>query len=210
MKIVVFKDNIYEENAYLIKDLDVTIIDPGFNFVVINNYLKENELPLNKILLTHGHIDHIGELDLFVNEYPDVKIYISEKDYPMLYDRSLNASKLMGERKNLKDIDNNVIIVHDKENIGGFNFYLTPGHTKGSGVYLYKEYLFTGDTLFRGTVGRTDLEGGKESDLIHSLKMIMESFSKKTIILPGHYSKTTLLDEIKNNQYLKLIKGDKK
>ena len=140
----------------------------------------------------------------------EVAVAVDKFLYLGVYPASLNASKLMGERKNLKDIDNNVIIVHDKENIGGFNFYLTPGHTKGSGVYLYKEYLFTGDTLFRGTVGRTDLEGGKESDLIHSLKMIMESFSKKTIILPGHYSKTILLDEIKNNQYLKLIKGDKK
>ncbi len=207
MKILVFKDNIYDENAYLVKDLDVTIIDPGFNFKIIDQYLKENNLSLNKILLTHGHIDHIGELDLFVKEYPDVKIYISEKDYPLLYDRKSNASLIMDERKSLKHIDNNVNIVHDRENIGGFIFYSTPGHTKGSGIYLYKEYLFTGDTLFKGTVGRTDLEGGRESDLMHSLKMIKESFSKKTIILPGHYAKTTLSDEIKNNAYLK---GDKK
>ena len=203
MKILVFKDNIYDENAYLIKDLDVTLIDPGFNFDIINKYLKDNELSLNKILLTHGHIDHIGELDLFVKEYKDVKVYISEKDYPLLYDKELNASKLMNERKSLKHIDNNVTIVHDKENIDGFTFYLTPGHTKGSGVYSYKEYLFTGDTLFKGSIGRTDLEGGKESDLMHSLKMIKESFSKKTIILPGHYAKTTLLDEINSNPYLK-------
>ena len=159
MKILVFKDNNYDENAYLVKDLDVTIIDPGFNFKIIDQYLKENNLSLNKILLTHGHIDHIGEIDLFVKEYPDVKIYISEKDYPLLYDRKSNASLEMDERKTLKHIDNNVNIVHDRENIGGFIFYSTPGHTKGSGIYLYKEYLFTGDTLFKGTVGRTDLEG---------------------------------------------------
>ena len=205
MKILVFKDNIYEENAYLIKDKDVTVIDPGFNFEIINNYLKENELALNKILLTHGHIDHIGEVDLFVKEYKDVKVYISEADKSALYDGDLNASSCMNERKTLKNIDNNLTLVHDKENIDGFIFYLTPGHTKGSGVYLYKGYLFTGDTLFKNSIGRTDLEGGRESDMYRSLLFLTKSFSKKTIILPGHYQKSSIGEEIKNNDYLKKV-----
>jgi len=207
MKLLVISDNIYEENSYLVViDKLLTIIDPGYNFNKIDSYIIENNLKVSKILLTHGHFDHVGETEKILKKYGNLPIYISELDIPLLFDTKKNLS----ESKNvvLKESDD-IRAVKDKDEVDGFIFYHTPGHTIGSSVIEYKNFLFTGDTLFKGSIGRTDLPTGKMSDLNRSLKMIMTSFSKSTIILPGHYSKTTLEDEIKNNQFLKQIKKEK-
>ena len=207
MKILTFRGNGFEENAYLIKNADIVdLIDPGFNFSDIDKYLKDNNLSLRYILLTHGHIDHIGELAEFIREYKDIKIFISTEDYPLLFDKTLNASDYFEiNKKELKKLDN-IHQVKDQEKIDEYIFHKTPGHTIGSMVIEYKGYLFTGDTLFKGTVGRTDLPTGSLSDLNHSLKYIASHFSKQTIILPGHYATTTLKDELKDNIYMRRMK----
>ncbi len=208
MRIVSFKANEYDENAYLIKDKDnVYIIDPGFNFEDIKNFLLENNLTPSKIFLTHAHIDHTGDLYKFLSLNKDIKIYISEKDYSLLYDNDGNAINALSLKERFKKV-NNISYLYDKDNIDSFIFHSTPGHTKGSMCIEYKEFLFTGDTLFKNSIGRTDLPTGSMSDMNYSLKYIMNSFKKETIILPGHYSKTTLKDEIKNNYYLKILKRD--
>ena len=203
MRIVTFKDSIYEENAYLIKDKDnVYIIDPGFNYDEIKKYLQENNLSINKIFLTHGHIDHTGNIKKYLELNSNIEIYISAQDYSIMFDSEANASNILLIKDKHKKIDN-IKFLYDNDSIDEFKFHLTPGHTKGSMIIEYKEYLFTGDTLFKDTIGRTDLPTGSMSDMDHSLKYIMSSFPKKTIILPGHYYKTTLEDEIKNNYYLR-------
>lgn len=209
MKILSFQTNSYDENAYLVvRSDDVTIIDPGFNFDSIDKYLTENNLKISRVLLTHGHADHIGELAKFMKKY-DFKTYINELDVPFLSDEELNCSKGLGIKVSIKNLVN-VFPVNDKDEIDGFIFYHSPGHTQGSSLIQIKDILFTGDTLFQGSIGRTDLPTGSLSALNQTLKMIVASFSKKTIILPGHYRKTTLKDEIQNNPYLKRIKKDGK
>ncbi|MCR5741730.1 MAG: MBL fold metallo-hydrolase [Gammaproteobacteria bacterium] len=203
MKIILFKHNEFEENAYLIKEEDkVTIIDPGFNYAEINDYLQKESLVIKNILLTHGHIDHIGELELFLKDNKDINVYISEKDYPFLFDSYLNASDYFRlSKKNMKEYSN-IYKVSEGFKVDGFEFYETPGHTVGSMVIKYNNYLFTGDTLFRGTIGRTDLPTGSMADMNYSLKKIADSFSKSIIILPGHYNKSTLKDELETNPLL--------
>jgi len=206
MKILLITDDIYEENCYVVIDEnDCTLIDPGFNFDKINNLIKSNKYNLSTIILTHGHIDHLGDLDKISKEYPNACIYIHELDLNMLFDVSLNASKLFGMPKAYpKTI--NVKTVKDQDRINKFKVYHVPGHTKGS-IVLYLDYsngmLFTGDTLFKNSVGRTDLPTGSMIEIEKSLEKIIKSFSKSINILPGHYSKTTLKDELKNNPYLK-------
>ena len=206
MRILVFSGNIYEENAYLIKrEDDVTLIDPGFNFDAISSFLKENSLSPGRILLTHGHIDHFGETDKFYKEFGPIPTYIHEVDVPLLTDPLLNCADSMSKDiKILKGIKN-VNPVEDGSEISEFIFHLTPGHTKGSTVIEFKEMLFTGDTLFKGSVGRTDLPTGSLNEMNHSLKYLSTSFSKATVILPGHFEKTDLKNELKNNRFLQGI-----
>ena len=210
MKVYCLSDNEMDENTYIVKRADdITIIDPGFNYSLIDKYLKENELKPTRILLTHGHIDHFCDTDKIYKNFGDIPLYISKFDYNFLFDESINCAKDLGLKGILKE-KKNVIKVDDKDNIDGFIFHLTPGHTPGSACIEIENLLFTGDTLFRGTIGRSDLPLGSMSQLNESIKYIATSFSKNTIILPGHYSKSTLIDELKNNPYLKDIKKEKK
>lgn len=201
MRLKIFNNNIFDENAYLVTFKDYSIlIDPGFNFDDISLYIKEHNLNLTKILLTHGHIDHLGDLDKFVGEYKDLKVYIHEDDAEMLKDSKKNASYDFGIAKTY-DIKN-LVLTHDKDEIDNITFIHTKGHSKGSQIIKIENCLFTGDTLFNGSIGRTDLYGGSSIDIYKSLDMLISKFSNSLIIYPGHYQKSTLKEEILNNPFL--------
>ncbi len=203
MKIYCLSNNIVDENAYIvIRNKDVSIIDPGFNYELISKFLNQNELMPSRILLTHGHFDHFRDLDKLYKAYGSIKTYIHEDDYKCLKDPDLNQSIGLGAKATLKDI-RNVFKVKNKDNVDGFIYHHTPGHTKGSSVIEIGNFIFTGDTLFKGTIGRCDLPGGSMNDMNNSLSYIVSSFSKRKVILPGHYSKSTIKDELSNNQFLK-------
>ena len=203
MKILRLSNNVFEENCYLVVEKDeITIIDPGFNYVKIKEYITSNNLLLKRVFLTHGHIDHIADIDKISKDYPNVPIYINEQDIPFLYDSTLNVSKQSGMAKTYSD-NMNIIPIFNETTIDGYRIYLTPGHTKGCILIEKGDYLFTGDTLFKGTIGRTDLPTGDIKEMEYSLKLISTSFSKDKKILPGHYDYSTLKDELKNNPYLK-------
>ncbi len=203
MKILRLSNNYYEENCYIVVDKDdVTIIDPGFNYDKIVEYLTANNLSVTRILLTHGHIDHIGDIDKLNKKYPNCPIYLNDHDIPFLYDATLNVSKMNGKPKIYKE-DLNIIPVFKEIVIGDYKMYPTPGHTIGSMIIEKNDFLFTGDTLFKGTVGRTDLPTGNINDLNTSLLFISKSFSKEKKILPGHYDYSTIKEELKNNPYLR-------
>jgi len=208
VRVICISANEFEENAYLvIRGDNVVIIDPGFNAEKIEYYLDNNGLKPHEILLTHGHIDHFGETDKLIDKYGPLNVYIGEMDVPLLTNKDLNCArtfKMNGILKNIK----NVIPVENNEEIDGFTFHATPGHTQGSMVISISELLFTGDTLFAGSVGRTDLPTGSLSAMNRSLRFIVTSFSKATTIFPGHYSKTTLKNEIEKNQFIKQLKKE--
>ena len=203
MRILRLTDSIFEENAYIVlRDDDVTIIDPGFGYKKLVEYFDKNDLTPSRIFLTHGHIDHIHDLDKLIKKYPNVPIYIHDLDSDFLFDESLNCSAHFGEAK-VFPTSLDINIIKDKQvSIDGFTIYHTPGHTRGSVVIRIHDTLFTGDTLFKGSVGRIDLPTGNDAKLKESLEYIKKSFPKNIKIYPGHFDMTTLDAEIKQNPYL--------
>ena len=198
MKIIKLELGTLKSNCYLIiNNNSCLIIDPGSEANKIINEIKDYQVVA--IVLTHGHFDHIGAVNELVKLY-NCPIYISEKDEILLRNPHYNYSY-----PNSIIIDKPVEIIKDNIlQIDSYNFdvYYTPGHTAGSICLRYYNYLFTGDTLFKEDVGRTDLHFGSEFDLSQSLKLFQQ-LPKKLTILPGHGPNSTLKDELLSNPYLR-------
>ena len=170
---------------------DRVVIDPGGQADKLKAALKGCRV--EAILLTHGHFDHIGAVDDLCDE--NTKVYIHEKDLPLLTDSALNAAAFMGM---------DVTVRHpaiglkegDAVTAAGLTFTClhTPGHTPGGACWLLGEDLFTGDTLFQHSYGRTDLYGGDFSTLMVSLMRLLKMEGDLNIH-PGHEGDTTLKAE---------------
>lgn len=196
-------------NCYVVYDtnnFEAFLIDPGDSYKKINHFLKDNELILKGIFLTHGHIDHIGATHSFLVDNPNLPVYIHEEDAIFLSSPEMNLSSSFGlERYILKP--NVLIKLKNNEEIAIANTTVKcchfPGHTPGSCMYfLEKEsVIFSGDVLFSKSIGRFDLPYGNRVDTINSLRKIKE-IEKDYIIYPGHEEKTSLHDEQTNNPYL--------
>ena len=187
-------------NCYLLNDgREAAVIDPGAECETIIKYLADNGLTLSKILLTHGHFDHIGALcDLA--EKTGAKVYVHSGDSKMLTDNGANLSFLMGDR--IKPYEADVLLDDVKEIPLGstaIKVFHTPGHSAGSVSYLWGDNLFCGDLLFNGSIGRYDF-GDLETEL-RSIKFLMDNFDEETKVYPGHGEATTIGFEKKNNPY---------
>ncbi len=168
--------------------------------------VKKLERELNKkvtaILLTHGHIDHIHDLQYFKRD--GVKIIIHERDADKLY-----TDKHLGDRFNMHipPVEPDILIDDYTESynheLRDIEIFLAPGHTPGSVCYVIHGMLFSGDTLFRGCIGRTDLGDGTEVNMVQTLKRLKKQFPKETLVYPGHGLETTLEYEYKFNPYLR-------
>ncbi len=201
--------NEYTENTYILNEkLEAYIIDPGAHFKEIDAYIKENNYIVKGILLTHGHFDHLYTLNETQNAYNcPVYIYHNERDF--LFDPTLNLSSTLNSPIIFNNKD--MVITLDESSklpIGREEITLlhTPGHTRGGVCYKYKRFLFTGDTLFKGTIGRSDLPTSNKRQLMDSLKNIVKKFRDNTIVYPGHGSFTTILNEKHDNHFLRLLK----
>ncbi len=161
---------------------DCLVIDPGSEPETIRRACGGKKIAA--ILLTHGHFDHIGGVDALRGE--DVPVMIHEKDAPLLASPELNASWMIGRSITARPAQR---LLHDGEevDVAGIPLHVihTPGHTEGSVCYQTGSHLFTGDTLFHGGYGRTDLPGGDEQAMTASLKKIAPIAAKCTIY-PGH------------------------
>ena len=168
------------------------VIDPGDEGKRIRALLDSLSLSPGAVLLTHGHFDHTGGLDAFL----DTPRYLHEEDLPMLNDPRLNASFLAGDERPRPE-DALPVREGDMLHLCGLNVSVlhTPGHTRGSVCYSVEDQaLFTGDTLFRGSWGRTDLYGGDSTQMAQSLRRLL-TFSRDLPVYPGHGPKTTLFSE---------------
>lgn len=199
-------DLIANTHLLYLDEHDVIAFDLGQTSETFVEYLKKHDLHLLAVFLTHGHFDHIQGLD-YIND--DVPIYISDIDYPLLTDEYKNCSI---EFQKIIHIKHEVIPLSDQEEIkihaANIKIIFTPFHTAGSAVYLVNEkFLVTGDTLFKGVIGRSDLPTStprKEEDSLRRIKKIYEQYGDMPVF-PGHGENTTLKREVEKNFYLRNI-----
>ena len=177
------------------------VIDPA-DAALIENEMRSLGVTVSHILVTHGHFDHIFGLAKLKEDNPDARISVHEDDAPMLYDLKKNFSrKLLPAQPDVFVSDGDVI------EAAGLTFSVlgTPGHTRG-GVSYYVEQehaVFTGDTLFCQSVGRTDLPGGSSKRLMASIADKLMRLPDDTIVYPGHEEDTTVGRERASNPFLK-------
>jgi glyoxylase-like metal-dependent hydrolase (beta-lactamase superfamily II) len=196
-----------QTNCYLLGDNEtgkMVVIDPGGEGDRIVKAVKNGKWTLSAIINTHGHFDHTSANGA-VKKHSGAKVYIHKEDAEFLLNPDLNGSSFMPEHIVCSKAD---VLLEDGEEIkiGALTLKVihTPGHTPG-GISLYckdLDIMFTGDTLFRGDIGRTDLAGGSEEEIAKSLSLY-KKYPAQTIIYPGHGPKSTLKEEFENNQYLK-------
>ena len=160
--------------------------------------LKERNAKVDGIVLTHGHFDHIAGVDEVVQAF-SCPIYINPLDHALLQDPQLNVS--MGHPIIVKSKPS--FLQPGKQIIGTFSIEVidTPGHTEGSSLILWDQYMFSGDVVFRGSIGRTDFIGGSNTKMKQSLA-ILKTLNPSYIIYPGHGPSTTLQQELLENPYL--------
>ncbi|WP_425446021.1 MBL fold metallo-hydrolase [Dethiothermospora halolimnae] len=197
---------IYAANCYIVgceKTKEAAVIDPSGEHEEILKKLEELGLDLKYIILTHGHGDHIGGL-IHLKRKSEVPILIHEEDKEMLIDAEKNLSSQMS----IPDVELNpddVIEDGDIINIGELEMMVihTPGHTKGSISLKIDDNIITGDTLFAGSIGRTDLYGGSYEDIILSINEKIMVYDDDVKVFPGHGPHSTIGKERISNQFIK-------
>ncbi len=193
-------------NTYVLyneKTREAVIIDPSFDTKKIKDCVKAEKLKVVAILLTHGHYDHIAGLEEIRSQY-GVPVYIGKDDAQMLLDSRINLSESFGEPITCKPAEH---LLEDGETIHVAGMQIkaisTPGHTRGGVTYVVDDVLFTGDTLFNLSIGRTDFPGGDFDELMQSLKKLSALDEKEDYTVhPGHESSSSLDFEIINNPYM--------
>jgi hydroxyacylglutathione hydrolase len=197
MEIVRIALGLHQANCYIIKNKeDILILDPGARPERIKTYLGEGA-KVTAILLTHGHFDHFGAVDELVKTY-GCPVYLHEDDEELLSD-AMNAlsGKMITVKSPLTYLHEGIL----KLGTTTLHVWEAPGHTKGSVLIELDGHLFSGDVLFQGGVGRTDLSGGSEREMKRSLARI-KTMERKLIVHPGHGEETTIDRELKTNPFL--------
>ena len=184
-------------NTYLLKEAkDVLLIDPASKAEKLLEIIGDDNLI--GILLTHGHFDHLKAVDGLYEKYK-CPVYLHSDDEVYARDKYSGMSFGLTSYITCPTISPS----EGDNSIGSFKFKViyTPGHTPGSLIYIFDNNIFTGDTLFKLSVGRTDLAGGDYSRLKESLR-IFKQFEQDYNIYPGHEQFSTLWYELANNPYL--------
>ena len=206
MKVEKFVTGIISTNCYLVINEDTkqaVVIDPAACPSYMMSHIKSEGLKIEAILLTHGHFDHIMGIDGFLSEF-DVPVYVHEEDADAMEDPVLNQSSTytsgytFGKARYLRD--------RQTLELAGYTFQVihTPGHTKGGCCYYVASegVLFSGDTLFQNSVGRTDFVNSSTSDLVHSVREKLFLLPDDTMVYPGHMGETKIGHEKKYNPYV--------
>lgn len=209
MEILKILNQVARENTYILENEEaVIVIDPGSDFDNIVSHLKKIKKPIAAILLTHTHYDHIMGVDVLRDTFDSPKVYVSKNEAPWLAQPELNLSGLTRH----SDIDNVIIKPADvifedfkQYTLSGFEFQVvpTPGHSFGGVSFIFKsdETIFSGDALFKETIGRTDLPTSNFDDLINSIKENLFTLPNHFTVFPGHGMNTTIGHEKNFNPY---------
>ena len=205
MKIKRILSGEYVENCYICSDDDKNcfIVDPGEGFDKISEYIESNELKISFILLTHGHGDHIASAEKLKKRF-QTEIFGGIEEKEVFENSELNFTSNMSMGDMTVNVDRYLKDDDEIDFLGKIIKVIhTPGHTKGGVCYLFENILFSGDSLFKGTIGRTDLPTGDYDDLISSLKQKILTLDKDIKVYPGHGFATTIGEELENNLFLK-------
>jgi glyoxylase-like metal-dependent hydrolase (beta-lactamase superfamily II) len=206
LKLTTFFPSMAYANCYILKDEasgEALVVDPGVDNNRLEALLKQEGITaLKYILLTHGHFDHIGAVQSLKHFFGgDVVIHTG--DAICLCDSDASLASGFGLEQN--DVQADIVIDDgDVLTLGENKIRVlhTPGHTKGSVCYIVEDMIFSGDTLFKGTVGRTDFPGGSYEEIIASLSKLA-SLEGDYKVYPGHEALTTLEREKHYNPYMK-------
>lgn len=192
-------------NCYLVacpQTREAVVIDPGDEPQEILAAIAREGLRVRYIINTHGHIDHIAANDA-VARATGAPVLIHAADAPMLTDPSRNLSLFSGEPVRCEPADQ---LLRDGDEIAVgtlvFRVIHTPGHTPGAISLLCGQTLFTGDTLFAWSIGRTDFPGGDQKTLIRSIKERLFTLPEETEVYPGHGEPTTIGEEKSSNPFV--------
>lgn len=197
-----------QTNCYILANSQKTclIVDPGEEGNKLINHLEKRKLKPQAILLTHAHFDHIGAVDDIRDHY-GIPVYLHEKEAKWLLDPALNGSQFftVGHLVRVKPADH-IITLEGKTTVGDFWFEVweTPGHSPGSISLYFKDegVVISGDALFQGSIGRTDLPGGNQKQLLESIHKKLLVLPEETQVLPGHGIITTIQSEMDSNPFL--------
>lgn len=207
IKIEKYTVGILKTNCYLIEDLKtgkIAMVDPGSSSKDLSIRVDECKDKIEYILLTHGHFDHIKAVKKY-KEITGVKLAAYKGEEELILNPDLNLSSRY-TNKGLERLEIDLLLSDlEKIMLGETEITLihTPGHTSGSCCYVIDDNIFSGDTLFRGDIGRTDLATGSYDDILKSLKRLFD-LEGDYKVYPGHGEETTLNFERQNNRYFKI------
>jgi len=195
MKVYALPLGDYQTNCYIVHDenrRDCFVIDPGYQAEDILDFCKDKDLTIAAVLLTHGHFDHVGAVKELAAE-TGCPVYLHSADLtmpPMMTAGKLYYTNTFDEGDSLSLAGLTIRVLH------------TPGHTPGSVCLMAENHLFSGDTLFAGSCGRTDLPGGSWKTIQNSLHRLA-GLEESCWVHPGHGESTTLAREKQYNPYMK-------
>lgn len=206
MEVIRMPAGIYAANCYIVYDENAKegiVVDPGGDVDDIINRIEKLGLTIKYIVLTHGHGDHIAGVKGLKN-HTGAKVAIHKDDAYMVRDGRKNLSSMMAMGTVEFEPD---ILLDEKDVIEFGNIKCevihTPGHTPGGITLRIGDSLFTGDTLFAGSIGRTDFEGGSFDTIINSIKTKLMVFPDDTKVYPGHGPSTTIKMEKRYNPFIR-------
>ena len=189
---------IYDANCYIVMDEKTkaaVVLDPGGDGEMLERAIKDMKANVKSILLTHGHMDHVGGVE-YLSDKLNVPFYISKIDEEYMEKDNYVFGSIRNANGYLED--GNAL------SFGSLNIKViaTPGHTKGGLCFLIEDKLFTGDTLFQGSIGRTDFIGGSFPEIIDSIKTKLLPLGDEIEVYPGHGPKSSIGYEKGYNMYL--------
>jgi hypothetical protein len=200
---------VYAVNCYIVYNDNKKgfIVDPGGDSEDIINFIEQENINVEFILLTHGHGDHIGAVNLLKEKY-NLQVYASMKEKALLNNCITNLSKSIPPFKGIELEADRWLCDNEKIDFYGDTIVImeTPGHTEGSICAFLGDIIFSGDTLFRMSIGRSDLPTGNTEEIINSVKKLF-NLENDYRVLPGHGAESNLCFEKNNNPFMKNLNG---
>lgn len=201
MKIKKMPVGMYAANCYILIEEEAKegcIVDPGGDADFIMEEVKKSNIAIKFILLTHGHVDHVGAVSTIKNKL-NIPVYISKEDKELMKKNQMVFGEMWNETAEDKEVKDGDIL-----ELGSLKIkcIATPGHTPGGMSFLVENVVFTGDTLFYGSIGRTDFPGGNHRQLISSINNKLMVLKDDILVLPGHERDSIIKFEREHNPFL--------